>query len=300
MTEAIAERGIPERASRRQARRQDRVAGATLWVGVMLAVAVTAGVLGWSVTRRRRRSRKACGAADAFIARAVSEVFGFCRELKNLQSILSQWIMPPGSLPGEFGRATWRSEILEEQGGQLLVWQVTNDRFQYRGRMEFQPARYGLGTSVALLLQCMPPELLPQVDLQREAEESLRRLKVVLEARAVAEAVAEPDQVVPSAETRVAPTQGDVESWAPESGEPAEVQVGYGRGERSSVAGDDVGLAPESGERVVDERTQRGVPPEALPETGTIEERADEYRVAEGSEESFPASDVPSWAPGHT
>lgn len=288
MAQAIAERRIPERTSRRQARRQNRVTG-TVWVGVMLAVA--AGALGWGVMRSRRRSGKSCGAADAFIVRPVSEVFGFCRELRNLQSILSQWIMPPGSLPGELGRAEWRSEILEEQADELLVWRVTNDRFQYRGRMEFQPARYGLGTSVTLFIQCMPPELLPQVDLQREAEESLRRLKVVLESKAVAEAVAEPGQLVPSAETGVAPTQGDVESWAPESGEPAEVQVGYGRGERSSVAGDDVGLAPESGERIVDE---------GFPETETVEEHADEYRVTESSEESFPASDAPSWTPGRT
>jgi len=99
--------------------------------------------------------------------------------------------------------------------------------------------------------------------------------------------------VVPE-ESSVTSMANDWTGWAPESGEPGETRAGYGRGECSSVAGDDLGLAPESGERFVDTPTA-----EAAPVCERIEELADEDdRVMESSEESFPASDAPSWTSG--
>lgn len=83
--------------------------------------------------------------------------------------------------------------------------------------------------------------------------------------------------------------------WAPESGEPEEI-ARFGPDEVFGVAGSDASVAPESGDRILDRQSMD----QGLPETESFEEQASEQRVLEGSEESFPASDAPSWTPGRT
>lgn len=227
---------------------------------------------------------KTAGCAETVIQQSVPEVFRFCAHLSNLRSILPRTIMSPApGLPEEEGI---RAQVIESREHDLLVWRAVQDECQYVGRMEFHPAYYGRGTSVALSLEQSAGGPAWAGNLQQHAEESLRRLKAVLESHAGEDVFAVGELASDTAE---------VTGWAPESGEPDERRFGYSRADVSSSFGDDEGFAPESGDRILDRAVDQ-----SLPEPERIEENAQENRVTEGSEESFPASDAPSWTPGRT
>lgn len=230
------------------------------------------------------------GKAGTEIECSLSDAYGFCRELRNLQSIVPQAVLPAGSPASSAGE--WNSDLLEAREGELLVWRIRRGDIEHLGRMTFQPATHGRGTAVEFWIWRPPPSD-TRSDLQIDAEEMLRRLKVVLETRAGG---------VPSPldETGLTFTTGALQSpadgadeagRAPESGEPGDTRRVFERRDVSSVAGDDVGYAPESGDRVADRTDEKA-------RIEQIEESAGEHRVLQGSEESFPASDAPSWTPG--
>lgn len=237
------------------------------------------------------------GDARDTIGRSVSDVYSFCCELDNLRSIVPQSVLPPGP---RVGQEELDARLVECRPDELVVWRSLRGDIEHYGRMEFHPAEYGRATLVQLSLWRLPlaavDPLVP--DLRQQARETLRRLKGVLESGSgMAESFFEELQM-PLAEDLSNSPDEDLTGWAPESGEPDESRTWFGRGEASSVSGDDVSLAPESGERFVDRAEGNRLSETGSSDLERYEESAAEHRVLEGSEESFPASDAPAWTPG--
>lgn len=232
------------------------------------------------------------GDAVTVVDRSVSDVFNFCLDAHNLLAVVPQ--ITEGALAdaaAPSGEEDFGFAYVEARGNELLAWQNRYEDAEEFGRMEFSPFNYGRATRVELSLWRQPAG---GTDLRHEAREALRRLKTMLESRGVMRNDA---RAVPVEDTRMQPSQAEeLTGWAPESGEPREVGTGPSRGEMSSVSDSDEAFAPESGDRSTSEASGGA----DVPEPERIEENAQEYRVTQGSEESFPASDSPSWMPGRS
>ncbi len=134
------------------------------------------------------------------IARPVSDVYGFWRELDNLPRFMrhlesvrvgpggrSHWVArgPAGR------RVEWDAEVTEEWRDRRLAWRsLPGGDVEHAGRVDFEPAPAGRGTVVRVRLAYRAPGGKPGALLARllgaeparQVADDLRRLKRVLEA----------------------------------------------------------------------------------------------------------------------
>jgi uncharacterized membrane protein len=206
------------------------------------------------------------------IQRPVQEVYDFWRNFENLTCVAPHLCC----VVGEGGRSHWEAltprgmyqwdaQIIAEEPGRLIAWRtLEGSDFDHAGVVEFKPAPGGRGTEVRVYLRYHPPmgvigaaaSKMMQTSPGDEAASVLRQMKQLLESGEVATGAHHRGEL-----------RGGWSELAVDEEFVTEAVGGYGE------AGAAMGVGGSISDR---------------------EHQADD-EVGEASEDSFPASDAPSW-----
>lgn len=150
-------------------------------------------------------TRTVTGGARTTVDLPVEKVYHFWRDFEHLKALMphveridvadggrrSHWV---AMLPGE-GAVEWEAVLTEDRENERIAWRtVAGSDFPHEGEVTFRPSTDGRGTEVRLQYRYLPPlgavgaafSKMARLSPENEADDTLRRLKRLLESQSLA------------------------------------------------------------------------------------------------------------------